>query len=149
MPKASQQMVATLARSVFQQPDAQAVREQHGRVVEQLEVSGFYRAAQFSWTQPKTSLLLALSPWSIGSRFGATIRKNVSRKNIGAALTSSEFSQPRSITQARRCPACRVARRMAIVRKYMGPEQSAVAQQACSSGEAAAEALMVADWWGR
>ena len=46
MPKSSQQMVATLVRSILMQPDAQTLREQHGRVVEQLETSGFRKAAQ-------------------------------------------------------------------------------------------------------
>ncbi|RYF12133.1 MAG: IS256 family transposase [Deltaproteobacteria bacterium] len=45
VPKASQQMVATLMRSVFMQPDLRAVHEQHRRVVEQLQASGFTKAA--------------------------------------------------------------------------------------------------------
>ncbi len=45
VPKSSQQMVATLVRSIFMQPDTQADRKQHGRVVEQLEAAGFHKAA--------------------------------------------------------------------------------------------------------
>jgi putative transposase len=37
VPKAAQGFVATLVRSTFAQPDAESVREQHRRVVEQLE----------------------------------------------------------------------------------------------------------------
>ena len=36
MPKSSQSLVATLVRSVFEQPDATQVLEQHARVVDQL-----------------------------------------------------------------------------------------------------------------
>jgi putative transposase len=38
VPKASQSMVATLVRTIFEQPDAEQVWAQHARVVEQLEV---------------------------------------------------------------------------------------------------------------
>ena len=37
VPKAVQQLVATMVRSIFARPDAQAVRAQHGRVMEQLQ----------------------------------------------------------------------------------------------------------------
>jgi putative transposase len=37
VPKAAQGFVATIVRSIFAQPDADSVREQHGRVVGQLE----------------------------------------------------------------------------------------------------------------
>src|SRR5437667_5735294 len=37
VPKAAQTLVATLVRSIFAQPDADSVCEQHGRIVEQLE----------------------------------------------------------------------------------------------------------------
>jgi transposase-like protein len=37
VPKAAQTLVATLVRSIFAQPDADSVLEQHGRIVEQLD----------------------------------------------------------------------------------------------------------------
>jgi transposase-like protein len=37
VPKSAQSLVATLVRSIFAQPDAESVREQHGRIVTQLE----------------------------------------------------------------------------------------------------------------
>jgi transposase-like protein len=43
--KADQDMVASLVRSIFMQPDANAVRQQHTRVVEQLMAAGFDDAA--------------------------------------------------------------------------------------------------------
>ena len=46
IPKHTQEMVATLVRSVFAQPDATAVRQQFGRVASQLERSKFLRAAE-------------------------------------------------------------------------------------------------------
>jgi putative transposase len=36
VPKATQSLVATLVRSIFAQPDAESVRAQHARIVEQL-----------------------------------------------------------------------------------------------------------------
>ena len=46
VPKHTQEVVATLVRSIFAQPDATAVRQQFDRVVAQLERSKFYRAAE-------------------------------------------------------------------------------------------------------
>ncbi len=46
VPKSSQDMVATLVRSVFMQPDAQAVHDQHRRVVDQLIDTRFADAAK-------------------------------------------------------------------------------------------------------
>ena len=46
IPKHTQEMVATLVRSVFAQPDATAVRQQFPRVVAQLERCKFHRAAE-------------------------------------------------------------------------------------------------------
>jgi putative transposase len=37
VPRAAQSFVATMVRSIFAQPDADSVREQHGRIVAQLE----------------------------------------------------------------------------------------------------------------
>jgi putative transposase len=37
VPKSAQSFVATMVRSIFAQPDAESVREQHGRIVAQLE----------------------------------------------------------------------------------------------------------------
>ena len=47
VPKHAQEMVATLVRSVFAQPDAAAVRQQYGRVLAQLRATGFVKAAEF------------------------------------------------------------------------------------------------------
>ena len=46
VPKHTQEIVATLVRSVFAQPDATAVRQQFPRVVSQLERCQFHRAAE-------------------------------------------------------------------------------------------------------
>ena len=40
VPRTAQSFVATMVRSIFAQPDAESVREQHGRIVAQLEVWG-------------------------------------------------------------------------------------------------------------
>lgn len=45
VPRSQQDMVASLIRSIFMQPDAQAVRDQHARVIEQLINAKFERAA--------------------------------------------------------------------------------------------------------
>ena len=46
VPKSSQDMVATLVRSIFMQPDSPAVLAQHARVVEQLKATRFSDAAR-------------------------------------------------------------------------------------------------------
>jgi transposase-like protein len=43
VPKSAQSFVATMVRSIFAQPGAESVREQHGRIVAQLE--GRFREA--------------------------------------------------------------------------------------------------------
>lgn len=45
VPKAAQQMVATMVRTIFAQPDPDSVWAQHRRVVDQLEAAGFTDAA--------------------------------------------------------------------------------------------------------
>ena len=45
VPKAAGQMVATMVRTIFAQPDPDSVWAQHRRVVDQLEASGFTDAA--------------------------------------------------------------------------------------------------------
>lgn len=46
VPRGQQDAVATLVRSVFMQPDAGAVRQQYGRVIDQLHASGFDKPAE-------------------------------------------------------------------------------------------------------
>lgn len=55
VPKSAQDMVATLARSIFAQPDAESVRQQHARVVEQL--AGRFDAAAELLIQAEPDLL--------------------------------------------------------------------------------------------
>jgi hypothetical protein len=75
MPKASQSMVATLIRTIFEQPDAEQVWAQHARVVEQLGAR-FTDAATMlvdaggeSWPSPS-------SPSSTGQRSAPTTRRS-------------------------------------------------------------------------
>ena len=60
VPKSAQAMVATLVRSIFEQPDAETTLAQHARVVEQLEVKFGDAAAMLIDTAPD---ILAFTPF--------------------------------------------------------------------------------------
>ena len=58
VPKSAQTLVATLVRSIFAQPDHEAVWTQHGRIVEQLQ-ERFSRLPNYS---PRQARMCWLSP---------------------------------------------------------------------------------------
>jgi putative transposase len=60
--KSSQQMVATLVRSIFMQPDATTVSQQAARVIEQLEAAGFGEAATMLASAQEQILAFAAFP---------------------------------------------------------------------------------------
>ena len=75
VPKSAQPWVATLVRTIFDQPDAEPVRAQHARVVDALEAK--YPAAASIWTPPATTCWR--SPRSrarSGGRSGRTTRRS-------------------------------------------------------------------------
>ena len=59
VPKAAQGFVATMVRSIFAQPDADSVHEQHARIVDQLETRFPEAAALLAEAAPD---LLAFTP---------------------------------------------------------------------------------------
>ncbi len=84
VPKSAQDMVATLVRSIFAQPEAQAVREQFDRVIEQLESAKFARAAQILGNAREDLLAFTHFPkqhwrqiWSNTLKRGSTRRYGV------------------------------------------------------------------------
>ena len=52
VPKSAQSFVATMVRSIFDQPDADTVHEQHRRIAEQLETRFPEAAALLEETAP-------------------------------------------------------------------------------------------------
>jgi putative transposase len=91
VPRAAQSFVATMVRSIFAQPDADSVREQHGRIVAQLEDRSPRRRR--SWTRPAPrSLPSPASPRSTGASSGRTTRSSGSTRRSAAAPTSSASS---------------------------------------------------------
>jgi putative transposase len=70
VPKSMQTLVATLVRSIFAQPEREAVWAQHGRIVEQLQ-ERFSPALPCSPTSAPRSWPSPTSPRSTGGRSGA------------------------------------------------------------------------------
>ena len=56
VPKSAQPWVATLVRTIFEQPDAASVRAQHRHVVDALEARSSRRPPR-TWTRPGTDIL--------------------------------------------------------------------------------------------
>ena len=76
IPKGSWPMIATLVRSIFEQPDRDATWNQLGDVVDRLTEAGFPHIAASSWTPPTTSWPSPPSRPSTGPRSDPTTLKN-------------------------------------------------------------------------
>jgi putative transposase len=87
VPRSAQAMVATLVRTIFAQPDAASVWEQHAKVVEQL-TERFPAAAELLAEAGPDVLASPRSPKSIGARSGRTTPKNGSTRNYAGAPMS-------------------------------------------------------------
>ena len=129
VPKASQQMVATLVRSVFMQPDTDAVRAQHSRVVEQLEASGFAKAAEMLIDSMEDILAFGQFPkehwkqiWSNNPQ--ERLNKEVRRRTDVVGI----FPNREALLRLVGAVLAEQHDEWAVVRRYMGPEQLAVAQ---------------------
>ena len=145
VPKSSQQMVATLVRSVFMHPDTQAVREQHERVVEQLESTGFHKAAQLLVDAAVDILAFGAFPkehwkkiWSNNPQ--KRLNKEVRRRTDVVGI----FPNRKALLHLVGAVLAEQHDEWAVVRRYMGPEQLSVAQHVCSDA-ATSEALTVLD----
>ena len=75
VPKSAQSFVATMVRSIFAQPDAESVNEQHGRIVAQLEGRFPEGAAILDEAGPEI-LAFTASRRSTGGSSGATTRSS-------------------------------------------------------------------------
>ena len=91
VPKTAQSMVATLIRSIFEQPDHEQVLAQHARVVEQL-TERFGEAADMLTEAQSDILAFSTFPKSTGAKSGATTPRNVSTKRSAGEPTSSASS---------------------------------------------------------
>jgi putative transposase len=104
VPKAAQGFVATMVRSIFAQPDAETVLEQHARVADQLEGRFPEAAALLDEAGPE---ILAFTgfPKSTGASCGATTRSSGSTRRSAGAQTSSASSPtvPRSSAWSAPC----------------------------------------------
>ena len=90
-PKSAQRFVATMVRTIFAQPDAATVHEQHARIVDQLEAR-FPEAAALLDEAGPTCSPSPRSRRSTGGSSGATTRSSGSTRRSAAAPTSSASS---------------------------------------------------------
>jgi Transposase, Mutator family len=91
VPKSAQPWIATLVRTIFDQPDADAVTAQFARVVD--TIAGKYPDAANHLDAARDDLLaFASSRTKSGNRCGATIRRSDSTRKSAAAPTSSASS---------------------------------------------------------
>jgi transposase-like protein len=93
VPKVAHGLVATFVRTIFAQPDAESVRAQHARTVEQLQPSPRF-------------------PKSIGARSGATTRRSDSTARSACARMSSASSRTARASSASSSGALRAQRRL-------------------------------------
>ena len=104
VPKSAQSFVATMVRTIFAQPDAATVHEQHARIVDQLETR-FPEAAALLDEAARTCSPSPASRRSTGGSSGATTRSSGSTRRSAAAPTSSASSPtgPRSSASSAPC----------------------------------------------
>jgi Transposase, Mutator family len=82
VPKSAQPWVSTLARTIFEQPDAKSVRAQHAQAVAALEAK--LPPPRCTWTRPvTTSSPSPPSPAPSGGKCGPTRRSASTRKYAG------------------------------------------------------------------
>ena len=132
VPKSLQGLVATLVRSTFAQPDAKSVREQHARIIEQLEPK-FPQAAQM--LAECTDELLAFTNfpkehwkqiWSNNpqERLNREIRRRTDVVGI--------FPNRASIIRLVGAVLCEMNDDWAVVRRYMTPYPQAREEEAAT-----------------
>ena len=123
VPKTAQSMVATLIRSIFEQPDADQVLAQHARVVEQLDRTIRRCRRPCSPTRPATSWPSPPSPRSTGARSGATTpRSGSTRRSAGAPTSSASSPTGRRVIRLVGAVLAEQHDEWAVARRYMGVE---------------------------
>ena len=136
VPKASQGMVATLVRTIFEQPDHQSVWAQHGRVVDQL-AGRFDEAAAMLTDAAEDLLAFSTFPpehWS-------AVRSNNPQERLNKELRRR--TDVVGIFPNRAAIVCLVGAVLAeqndewaVARRYMGPESLAKARLRPIEGQA-------------
>lgn len=121
--KTSQDMVATLVRTIFMQADPQAAREQHKRVVEQLSKTGFTRAAELLDEAAEEILAFAAFPkehwkqiWSNNPQ--ERLNKEIRRRTDVVGI----FPNRDAIIRLVGAVLAEQNDEWAVARRYMGPE---------------------------
>ena len=135
--------VATMVRTIFAQPDAATVHEQHARIVDQLEARFPAAAALLEEAGPDL-LAFTACPRSTGDSSGATTRSSGSTRRSAAAPTWSASSPtaPRSSAWSAPCSPSRTTNGP-IARRYMSAESIAKALSPTGS-EQILEVAMIA-----
>lgn len=118
VPKAAQGLVATLVRSIFAQPDAESVKAQHARIVEQLQPR-FPRASEMLADSPELLAFAAFPKEHWRQIWSNNPQERLNRELRRRTDVVGIFPNRESIIRLVGAVLCELHDEWAVVRRYM------------------------------